>query len=260
MEHFNRRIAVWRDTEATAPPACTPSVKHRLPDMQRVDHTASAGPATKVSVVDADTVDLALAYAARGARPLALVLADDCFPGGCVYTGSGAQEESVFRRTNLHRSLLIGHYPIRDGEAVNCPDITVFKTSEASGFQRMATPRKLDFIACPGLRHPEVAEGRLKEADRARLRDKVDAILHTAELYGHDTIIAGAMGCGAWKNPPEEVALVWREALDRGDWAGTSVRNVAFAILGGTAPGYVTMMRYCDGERNAGVFSRVFRV
>jgi uncharacterized protein (TIGR02452 family) len=49
-----------------------------------------------------------------------------------------------------------------------------------------------------------------------------------AKIHGHDTVIFGAMGCGAWQNPAKCVARVFKEVLQEYDgW----ISNYVFAIL-----------------------------
>lgn len=194
-------------------------------------------------------------------RPLLLILADDCFPGGCVATGSGAQEEALFRRTNLCRALSMAHYPIRDGEAVYAPDVAVFKNGERHATdpfgKLVAQPAPLlDFVACPGIRHPMLSsEGRLYEADEARLEVKVRTVLQVAARHGNDAVVFGAIGCGAWKCPPTHVAEVLARELASAAESG-AFRRIDLAVLRGTAPGYITVDH--AAVDNFSVFSRVF--
>jgi hypothetical protein len=130
-----------------------------------------------VDFLNQDAIDVALDLLSTGKahRPLVLNLADDIFAGGCVNQGSGAQEESLFRRTNYYqtlvnnsqsaqgtvhsdnlvvlgllrsrRSLCEGYkerqpsdqtdalYPIENGEAVYSPEVTILKSSEETGWQ-----------------------------------------------------------------------------------------------------------------------------
>ena len=195
MAVFNRRISVWRDTEATAPHHQGKSVKFTH---ERGFAMPPRFPRTDVRVVDIDSIDAALQLAqSSGRRPLVLNLADDCFPGGCVSTGSGAQEESLFRRTSLCRTLTMHFYPIRDDEAVYSPCVVVMKASEAQGFARLAEPLPtLDFVACPAIRHPQLAEGgdTLRDEDVTRLEIKVETVLQVAYKKGHGALVIGAMG------------------------------------------------------------------
>ena len=268
MDAFMRRIAVWRETERDAPAASALAVKERydeafaMPDDQMsVENNVTGG----VRFFDADTIDLGLSLVRSGAaeRPLLLILADDCFPGGCVATGSGAQEEAMFRRTNLCRVLSMSDYPIRDDEAIYAPGVVVFKNGERHATDPFGTcpPSTLDFVACPGLRHPMLtSDGRLYEADEARLAVKIRTVLQIAARHGHDAVVLGALGCGAWKCPPHHVAEVFaRELSDAIEKKRFGFRRIDFAILKGTAAGYITVDHAAGARRdNFDVFTETF--
>ena len=59
---------------------------------------------------------------------------------------------------------------------------------------------------------PRVGE-RLKPEDCERLKIKVRLILQIAIQKGHDAVVLGALGCGAWRNPPQHVAEIFQEVL-----------------------------------------------
>jgi uncharacterized protein (TIGR02452 family) len=110
-------------------------------------------------------------------------------------------------------------YPIAPNEAIYSHDISVFRTTEADGYRFLARPFKLDFVACPGLRHPQLVEdpaderGHLSEADKETLRQKIHLIFQVGSDAGHDSLVLGALGCGAWNNPSKDVATVFRDVL-----------------------------------------------
>lgn len=72
-----------------------------------------------VTVINKECLDAGLEYKNMGFNPVVLNMASDIHPGGGYRTGAGAQEESLFRRTNLHMCLdgkqKKMFYPIPDG-------------------------------------------------------------------------------------------------------------------------------------------------
>ena len=185
---YFKRAEVWQHTQeyATNFPRPEPSIKYIYnPDFtfqKLVEHT-------DVSVENIDCVDCGLQYDA-----IVLNLADDSMPGG-IPAYSGAQEESIVRRSNYHLTLSMKLYPIRDNEAIFSNNVTIFKKSEDDGWELYDEPKHLDFIACPGLRHPNLDEnGHLFPQDVERLRVKIRTILQVAYLAGHCRIILGASG------------------------------------------------------------------
>ena len=280
---FVRRIDCWQDTrrlceelynEGTRPP---PSVKvtdwdsHRMHEFikQRTWRQQNGQWSPREPTVDflnQDAIDVALDLLSTGKslRPLVLNLADDIFAGGCVNQGSGAQEESLFRRTNYYQTLVNNSqsaqgtvrsenlvvegfqpseqddalYPIENGEAVYSPEVTILKSSEETGWQVYPVDQRpvLAFVACPGLKYPEwivdeYGEHRLTSEDVQILKEKIGVIIQVAVQYKHDAIVLGALGCGAWRNPIKHVAEIFKSVLDA--YEGL-VPYVVFAILSTT--------------------------
>ena len=199
-----------------------------------------------VDFLNQDAIDVALDLLSTGKalRPLVLNLADDLFAGGCVNQGSGAQEESLFRRTNYFQTLEQDDalYPIEDGEAVYSPEVTILKSSEETGWQLYPVDQRpvLAFVACPGLKYPEWIVGengeyQLTSEDVQILKEKIGVIIQVAAQYKHDAIVLGALGCGAWRNPIKHVAEIFKSVLDA--YEGL-VPYVVFAILSTTDDHY----------------------
>jgi uncharacterized protein (TIGR02452 family) len=187
---------------------------------------------TTIAIEDADSIDCGLSYSARGHEPVVLNLADDFWPGGAVDSGSGAQEESLFRRTNLCRTLLPTLYPIGDDEALYSPGVSVFKAAEDKGWAAVSPPATLDFLSVPGVRYPQLtADRRLHAGDVQRLKQKVRAMLRTAHMFRHDVVVLGASGCGAWRCPGAQVAEVFFDVI-RTEFQGC-FDKVVFAIKRG---------------------------
>ena len=110
---FPHRIAVWRDTKdysdcIPAPPA---SQKFRW-TASDAWNKPSVGMETSVQNEDCLTASKRLLDA--GMNPVVLNLADILVPGGCVESGSGAQEESIFRRSNITKTLTSDFYPSKE--------------------------------------------------------------------------------------------------------------------------------------------------
>lgn len=273
MNVYLERMLCYRDTQARArahppPPASVKLVwTLDLPPLEppRVDRGT-----IRVSVQDMDSIDCGLKYLRMGHNPVVMNLADDCWPGGCVETGSGAQEESLFRRTNLCSTLTLGHYPIHDDELVYSPGVTVLKSSEATGWLVMEPPlEELAFISCPGIKFPQLDyptpdssrhEARLRPIDEDRLRVKLRLILRCAALRGHDAVIMGALGCGAWKNPAPHVADVYAEVLAEPEFRG-HFAHVVIAVLRRADDMYIIRDRSLAGKcrDNYDVFADRFR-
>ncbi|KAK4096045.1 hypothetical protein N658DRAFT_391097, partial [Parathielavia hyrcaniae] len=66
-------------------------------------------------------------------------------------------------------------------------------------------------------------------ADRELTKDKMRLCLRMAGTKGHAMLILGAIGCGAFQNPPQEVAECW-QVLSEAEFAGGWFREVWFAV------------------------------
>jgi uncharacterized protein (TIGR02452 family) len=273
---FVRRINCWLDTLALCeqlpikPPA---SVKAKSWDthvmydfIKNRERRKENEPA--IEFLNKDAIDVALDLLATGKsqRPLVLNLADDSWPGGCVAQGSGAQEESLFRRSNYHQTLISDHtlYPIKDEEAVYSPEVIIVKSSEEDGWELYPVDQRpvLAFVACPGLRYPELVddeddEPRLKEEDVTRLKEKIGVILQIARQYKHDAIVLGALGCGAWRNPPKHVAEIFKSVLDT--YEGMTPYRVIFAILSTPDDNNIVRQRMSGRKSTCDIFQHVFK-
>ena len=108
---YASRIQVWQDTEAYAHclPPPPPSLKYRW--LPRAWSRPPAG--MQVSVVNMDCLEAGKQLLDRGEQTAVLNMSDNLIAGGMVSSGSGAQEESIFRRTTYCRTLHQGFYPLQ---------------------------------------------------------------------------------------------------------------------------------------------------
>ena len=227
---YTKRIECWENTvkisELMAKPRSSVKTVYKKQSLKKQYSQSN------VRFFNMDTIDCAIKC--NEINPLILNLSDDYYAGGYVSSGSGAQEESIFRRTNYCQSLLQDYYPILNNEAVYSPDISVIKSSEATKWTPIPDNEvpQFCFIACPALKYPETItkkkEDKLLPEDVEILKNKIRLIIQTAIENKHDTIIFGAMGCGAWRNPVKHVAEIFKYVLNE---CNGVILNYYFAIL-----------------------------
>ncbi|KAL2190564.1 hypothetical protein L209DRAFT_750693 [Thermothelomyces heterothallicus CBS 203.75] len=68
-------------------------------------------------------------------------------------------------------------------------------------------------------------------AARDLTKDKMRLCLRMAGARGHTMLVLGAIGCGAFKNPPEEVAKCWDEVLSEAEFGGGWFKEIWFAVF-----------------------------
>jgi hypothetical protein len=129
-----------------------------------------------------DSLDCAL----KLSNPLVLIFADDITPGGCVDSGNGMQEESLFRRTALFKYLKKEYYPLPPNKAIYCKDVPVSKNSNLDDIPTTY----VSFIACPCIKMPSDI---LSDDELNILQKKIHLIL-------------GAWGCGVWGCNPDTIS------------------------------------------------------
>ena len=185
---------------------------------------------TKYSVINADCLETSETLLKAGFNPCVLNLASRQNPGGGVLNGAGAQEENIFRRSNLFLSLyqfasyaneydLEKHeksYPLdRNTGGIYSTDITVFRGSEKNGYCLLKKPYKISIVTVPAISSPNL----IKRNEQFYIDDnlveptkeKIRTILRIAGKYKHDSLVLGAFGCGAFANPPNHMAELFKE-------------------------------------------------
>ncbi|GHT78399.1 TIGR02452 family protein [Spirochaetia bacterium] len=210
---------------------------------------SSAKHETKFSCIEADCLETANVLRNAGLTPCVLNMASAHNPGGGVRNGAGAQEENIFRRTNLFRSLyqFAGYaveygvtaskdrYPL-DGKTggVYSGGITIFRASESSGYALLKEPYQVSFASVPALNRPELEKkgGRYFIADSLveTAREKIRTILRIAAVHHHESLVLSAFGCGAFANPPNHVALLFKEVFEEDEFKNR-FRTVVFSII-----------------------------
>jgi uncharacterized protein (TIGR02452 family) len=144
-------------------------------------------------------------------------------------------------RSTLYASLKDSWYRIPDEAAIYSPDILVFRDSrnvDLPKSERFFT----DIISCAAINGPGLImirdmdgtkrlEYELSEDFEIMLK-KVRLIFQIARQKGISHLVLGAMGCGAYQNPPADVARIFRKVILGDKRAGAvGIEEVVFAIF-----------------------------
>jgi uncharacterized protein (TIGR02452 family) len=196
-------------------------------------------PKTIIQVINSDSIDAAKTLLDAGYNPLIVNFANDRHAGG-VASGAGAQEESLWRRTNLCETQIQVFYPLRNSppEGIYTEKATVFKSKESNGCTLLAEPFQASFLAVPTILNPKLdSRGRFSENDERIFRDKVELIFQTAFHKSHDSLVLGPFGCGAWNCPPQHFAEIFRSVCKT---YNCIFKKIVFAcyIVEGTSTSY----------------------
>lgn len=211
-----------------------------------VDAIPSRYEHTVIGLDNIDCLKAARLMVEMGEKPVVLNMASRRNPGGGVMKGAGAQEETLFRRTNLFRSLYqfstyaeqyttrksIQQYPLdRNFGGIYSPDITVFRDTEQKGYALLEEPFKIAVVSVAGMNQPDLTpDGMIADWHVEPIKNKIRTIFRIALVNGHDTIVLGALGCGAFRNPPRHMARLFHEVMEEKEFKNR-FKSLYFAIL-----------------------------
>jgi len=203
---------------------------------------------TEYSVINADCLETADVLLKAGYNTCVLNLASRQNPGGGVINGAGAQEENLFRRSNLYLSLYqyasyanqygitkhLKSYPLNQRTGgIYSADITVFRGSEKNGYCLLKNPYVVSFISVPAINRPDLIKknGLFYIVDNLvnPVKEKIRTILRIAGKYKHDSLVLGAFGCGAYANPPNHTAELFKEVFSENEFT-SAFKHIVFSI------------------------------
>ena len=188
----------------------------------------------------------------EGYNPALLNFASAKHPGGGVEKGTRAQEETICRRSTLSRSIYTfdeyysvqfgyplkpgNNYPLKslDFSVIYSPAVTVFREGLECTF--MEHPFQIGIITNAALNLNGrnsiklTRDGNLPENAKNIYRNKIRTIFRIGLLKGHDSLVLGAFGCGAFHNPPLEMAHLFKEIMEEEEFKNR-YKLITFAII-----------------------------
>lgn len=214
---------------------------------RNLDAWAAAAPATTgltVEVVQGDWGEVAGGLTRRhGVRFAVLNMANAYVPGGAYVEGAPAQEENMFRRTDCALRVTAEEYDAaRDRyrpeltRLLNAEDGRVYLDLERPrvcvrgredrarpdlGYRWLGDDEVFPFVE---LRSAAVDRRDGSAYDEPEMRRRIAAQLDTLAGGGVRHAVLGAFGCGAFRNPADRVAALYREEIER--------RREHFSVIG----------------------------
>ncbi len=180
-------------------------------------------PPAAVEVVNDTTLARAFQMVHEGRRPVALNFASATHPGGGFLNGARAQEESLARSSALY-ACLEGNDMYRLPQvhtdamytdyAIYSPNVPVFRSDDGT---LLTSPYVCSFITCAAVHFHALqryAPDRVGEVEPV-MRKRIAKVLRVAALHGHESLILGAWGCGAFGNRGEDIADGFRQCARR---------------------------------------------
>lgn len=250
-----RRREVLRETLAAFDRARPKERYHRLAEHNLQTWRATAvppAPQPTIEVLSGDWGEVTAALTKKhGVCFAVLNMANAHTPGGAYVEGAIAQEENLFRRTDCH-------YRIGDEEydaARDCyrPHMTALLSAQDGvvyldtqhprvcmrgpedrsradlGYRRLGDDEVFPFFELRAAAR-DLRDG--SAFDAADMRRRIAAQLDTLRRDGVRHAVLSAFGCGAFGNPADRVAAIYREEIGR---RAEAFSVIAFAIF---AAGY----------------------
>jgi len=185
----------------------------------------SGGKKANVLVEPIDTVSAIIKYSKSG-KVAVLNMTSSKRKGGGVINGSRAQEESLFRCSNLVH-IPDNYYPLNYNDYILTEDSHFIKDFNYNDM----TPIKCDVISVAAINlnnnHIDIKEKYNIDYDD----------LMTTKIYNMliackncNTIILGAWGCGVFNNDPKVVSKLFKQTIEKYN-LDSLYDNIIFAVI-----------------------------
>ena len=256
VEIYEETMAICRAGEYTAPSGSKvklPATDEVLanskyyvcpPNVEKIPTVTDC----KIDAVKGDCIDVTRELVEQGFNPIMLNMANRHTPGGGVINGARAQEETLFRRSNLCLSLyqysdeyhagLVKvpraeeQYPMdRNTGGIYSGSIMFFRDGVDAEDRLVENPFECAVVSVAAINRPDLdSAGRLVDWAIRATKSKIRTMLRIGLLNGHDAIVLGAWGCGAFRNPPDHMAELFHEVLMEMEFKD-KYRRVRFAVI-----------------------------
>jgi len=200
-----------------------------------------------IQVINSDSVSAVTEYSKLG-KTCVLNMASYKHPGGGVARGSKAQEECLFRCSNLTHVINTDNYPLGDDKALYTKNAVFFKDVNYNYINEVESDVvtiaalnlnnvEVDFndysdtITKDNISSININSEKITKWDYEELtKEKIRLILSLAIKNDVDIIILGSFGCGVFKNDPEEMAKMFKHLLVNEGYS-KYFEKVIFAII-----------------------------
>jgi len=198
------------------------TTKHTFLDSVTIAVTPSIK--NNILVVNSDSVT-ALEIVSKLGKSCVLNMASPSRPGGGVENGAKAQEECLFRCSNLFNVISNIFYPLVENQALYTKDAIFFKDVNYDYMDEIVS----DVITIAAMNLNEICN-----YDNSyyidTTKNKIKLMLSLAINNNVENIVIGAWGCGVFKNNPEIISNLFYNILVTNGYADL-FKNVVFAII-----------------------------
>ncbi|MFW6111794.1 MAG: TIGR02452 family protein [Candidatus Bipolaricaulota bacterium] len=214
---------------------------YRPEELEKLEPEPSAKAQPSIRVTNATTLEAAKGLIEAGKKnPFVLNFASARNPGGGFLNGSGAQEESLSRKSGLYACISQINEYYRENELSNTalytdymiysPRVPVFRDKEdqlidSSFYVSILTAPAVNRSAVES-KEPENLSEVMSVMDR-----RMNKVLKVAEDNGHVSLVLGAWGCGVFGNSPKEISELFKKNLYGDPKQSFGFQDVVFAVL-----------------------------
>ncbi|KAK0649452.1 hypothetical protein B0T16DRAFT_436339 [Cercophora newfieldiana] len=199
-------------------------------------------------VSEGDPADGALNWAREAQISIPLICpANDQRPGGDWETAAAGYEERLCRRSTLSATLATpgpgsrvdSHYPIPMYGGILSAEVVVFRGPH-DRYEKLPPDqwRTLPVLSVPPARWPKLTQNGTKYSfpvERTMVKDKMRSALRICAYREYSSVVIGDFGLGnGYRNPPQELAELWREVLLYDPDLRGRIRQVAFVFEDGS--------------------------
>jgi len=217
---------------------------------------------TIVEVVSNDIVDQGL-IEKMNQNPVILNMASFLHPGGGFKKGALAQEEDMCRRSDMWLHLESQTYPMPTAGGFYISKINIFRFGRDRDYAFMDEPIQIAVLCVAAVKNPDTLVANSNENENEK--EKTEELILTEKArdwnframytqfkmsldHQHDVLILGAFGCGAYHNPPREIANIYMKVLS--EYFPGCFKKVTFSIIPKTGQNYKTFSEIVNQFNN----------
>lgn len=230
----DKLIEIFRDTSALVGSGeiqhNSMSARYRRPNMPTPRTTLQTH--DQGVTINVDTVTAAQHFSRLG-KTCILNMASYKHPGGGVERGAMAQEECLFRCSNLFAVVPSEYYPLEEDALIYTNDAVFFKDRHYNRIEPftcdVVTVAALNLNPTRKLMPGETLHRKFANDEYEIItKNKIRQMFYYASRNGCRYVILGAWGCGVFKNDPIVMSeLFWQVMLE---WNG-AFEKVVFAVI-----------------------------
>lgn len=204
-------------------------------------HPGSYRPPATLKVIKGDCLKVTQALADRKMNPLLMVAGSKMRFGGNYLGGARAQEEEVCRRSSLAITLGVPRgakqhegYPLLNGKGIYIPVVEVVRHDSDQDYAFLDHHHRYECAVgvVSALRNPSIVNGHLAPEAKEDMENVWHTFFRMAILRGHTSVVAVAIGCGAFHQPAADVAAIAVAAARSPEVVSAQViQEIIFAVI-----------------------------